>query len=136
MTQLQATTMPEASSGAYIWWFQRNRFVLWDYRKHPLARFRRRRRGRQSKHGRRGGKQNGQIRRWGGMSNSSRTPMSRQKPSAGIIAHGVGVTTMGLLGASSVHRRWYGPKQPAAMISGKRDVSGETEVENRGAKVS
>jgi hypothetical protein len=28
------------------------------------------------------------------------------------------------------------PKQPAAMISGKRDVSGETEVENRGAKVS
>ena len=58
------------------------------------------------------------------------------KPCAGIIAHGVGVTTMRLLGASSVHRRWYGPKQPAAMISGKRDVSGETEVENRGAKVS
>ena len=42
---------------------------------------------------------------------------------------------MGLLGTSSVHRRWYGPKPPAAMISGKRDVSGETEVENRGAKV-
>ena len=56
------------------------------------------------------------------------------KPCAGIIAHGVGVTNMRLLGASSVHRRWYGPKQPAAMISGKLDVSGETEVENRGGK--
>ena len=65
-------------------------------------------------------KQNRQIRLWGGMSNSSRTPMSRQKPSAGIIAHGVGGTTMRLLGASLVHRRWYGPKQPAAMISRKK----------------
>jgi hypothetical protein len=63
-------------------------------------------------------------------------PNVTTKPSACIIAHGVGGTTMRLLGASLVHRRWYGPKQPAAMISGKRDVSGETEVENRGAKVS
>ena len=58
------------------------------------------------------------------------------KLSAGIIAHGVGVTTMCLLGELLAHRRWYEPKPPAAMISGKRDVSGETEVKNRGAKVS
>ncbi len=51
-------------------------------------------------------KQNYQIRRWGGMSNSSRHRWYGTKPSAGIIAHGVGVTTMRLLGASSVHRRW------------------------------
>ena len=43
---------------------------------------------------------------------------------------------MGLLGVSLVHRQWYGPKLPAAMIREKRDVSGETEVENRVAKVS
>ena len=58
------------------------------------------------------------------------------KLSTGIIAHGVGMTLMGLLGASSVHMRWYGPHLLAAMISGKRDVSGETEVKNRGSKVS
>jgi len=81
-------------------------------------------------------KQNHQIRRWGGMSNSSRHRWYGTTPSADIIAHGVGVTTMRLLGASLVHRRWWGPKPPAAMISGKRDVSGETENENRGAKVS
>ena len=51
-------------------------------------------------------KQNHQIRRWGGMSNSSHTQCHDTKPSTGIITHGVGVTTMPLLGASSVHRRW------------------------------
>jgi len=30
--------------------------------------------------------------------------------------------------ASSDHRQWYGLKPPAAMVSRKRDVSGETEV--------
>ena len=69
------------------------------------------------------------------MRHSSRHQWYGTKPSAGIIAHGVGVTTMCLLGASSAHRQWYEPKPPAAMISGKRDVSGETEVKNRGAKV-
>jgi len=49
-------------------------------------------------------KQNHQIRHWGGMSNSSHTQCHDTKPSAGIIAHGVGVTTMPLLGASSAHR--------------------------------
>jgi hypothetical protein len=48
----------------------------------------------------------------------------------------VGVTTLRLLVASSVHRRWYGPKPPAAMVSGKRDVSGETEAKRWGGKVS
>ena len=81
-------------------------------------------------------KQNHQIRRWGGMSNSSRHRWYGTKPSAGIIAHGVGVTTMCLLGALLAHRRWYEPKPPVAMICGKRDVSGETEVKNKGAKVS
>ncbi len=54
------------------------------------------------------------------------------KLSTGIIAHGVGVTPMGLLGVSLVHMQWYGPNSLAAMISGKRDVSGETEVKKRG----
>jgi hypothetical protein len=53
-----------------------------------------------------------------------------------LVSGDVGVTTLRLLGASSVHRRWYGPKPPATMVSGKRDVSGETEAETRGAKVS
>ena len=69
---------------------------------------------------------------WYAYANTCLTP----KPSTGIIAHGVGVTPMGLLGASSVHMQWYGPNSLAATISRKRDVSGETEVENRGAKVS
>ncbi len=38
--------------------------------------------------------------------------------------------------ASLVHRGWYGPKPLIAMVSGKRDVSCETEAEKRGAKVS
>ncbi len=50
-------------------------------------------------------------------------------PTAPIISPNVGVTTMRLLGASSGHRRWYGPKPPATMISGKCDVSWETAVE-------
>jgi len=70
------------------------------------------------------------------MSNSSRTPMSQQKPSAGIIAHGVGGTTMRLLGASPGRRRWYGPKPPIAMIREKRDVSGGTHAEKWAVKVS
>ena len=39
----------------HLRWFRRIRCVLWTYCKHPFARFRRRRRGRQSKHGRRRG---------------------------------------------------------------------------------
>jgi len=53
-----------------------------------------------------------------------------------LVSGDVGVMTLRLLGASSVHRQWYGPKLPAAMVSKKRDVSGETEAETRGAKVS
>jgi hypothetical protein len=41
-----------------------------------------------------------------------------------------------MAGASSGHRRWYGPKPPAAMVSGKPDVSCETEAKRRGGKVS
>jgi hypothetical protein len=48
---------------------------------------------------------------------------------ASIIPPDVGVMTMHLLGASSGHREWYGPKLPATMISGKLDVSCETTVE-------
>ncbi len=56
---------------------------------------------------------------------------------APIIPPDVGVMSMHLLGASSVHRLWYGQKPLAmTMISGKRDVSCETVVKNRGAKVS
>ncbi len=76
------------------------------------------------------------MRCWGGVRHSSRHQWYGTKPSAGIIAHGVGVTPMCLLGASSAHRRWYGPKPPAAMVGGKCDVSGETEVVMRGSKVS
>ncbi len=62
--------------------------------------------------------------------------MGRTNSSAPIIPPDVGGTTVHLLGASSGHRRWYGPKPPATMISGKRDVSCETAVEKRVAKVS
>ena len=81
-------------------------------------------------------KSNRQMRCWGGVRHSSRHQWHGTKPSAGIIAHGVGVTPMRLLVASSDHRRWYGPKPPAAMVGGNRDVSGETEVVMRGSKVS
>ncbi len=70
------------------------------------------------------------------MTNSSRHQWYDTNPSVGIITHGVGVTTLRLHGVSSVHRQWYGPKPPATMVSGKRDVSGETEAKTRGAKVS
>ena len=40
----------------------------------------------------------------------------------------MGVIPAHSAGASSGHRRWYGPKPPAAMVSGKRDVSCETEA--------
>jgi hypothetical protein len=40
----------------------------------------------------------------------------------------VGVIPAHSAGASSGHRRWYGLKPPAAMVSGKRDVSCETEI--------
>jgi hypothetical protein len=53
----------------------------------------------------------------------------------GIIAHGVGVIPAHSAGALLVRRRWYGPKPLIAMVSGKRDVSCETEAEKRGAKV-
>ena len=76
------------------------------------------------------------MRCWGGVRHSSRHQWYGTKPSAVIIAHGVGVTPMRLLGASSAQRRWYGPKPPAAMVGGKCDVSGETEVVMRGSKVS
>jgi hypothetical protein len=57
-------------------------------------------------------------------------------PTALIIPPDVGVMTMRLLGASLGHRRWYGPKPPATMISGKRDVSCKTAAKKRAAKVS
>jgi hypothetical protein len=77
-------------------------------------------------------KSNRQMRCWGGVRHSSRHQWHGAKLSADIIAHGVGVTTLPLLGASSAHRRWYGPNPPAAMVGRKRDVSGETEVVTRG----
>ncbi len=57
-------------------------------------------------------------------------------PTAPIIPPNVEVMTMHLLGASSGHRQWYGPKLPATMISGKHDVSYETAAKKRVAKVS
>jgi hypothetical protein len=39
-------------------------------------------------------------------------------------------------GALSGHRQWYGPKPLIAMVSKKRDVSGETDAEKWVAKVS
>ena len=48
----------------------------------------------------------------------------------------MGVIPAHSAGASSGHRRWYGLKPPAAMVSGKRDVSCETEAKRRGGKVS
>jgi hypothetical protein len=48
----------------------------------------------------------------------------------------VGVISAHSDGASSGHRRWYGLKPPAAMVSGKRDVSCETEAKRMGGKVS
>jgi hypothetical protein len=50
------------------------------------------------------------------------------KPTTPMIPPDVGVPTMRLLGVSSVHRRWYGLKPPATMISRKGDVSCETEA--------
>ncbi len=70
------------------------------------------------------------------MTNSSCPRCYDTKPSVGIIAHGVGVIPAHLAGALSVRRRWYGLKPLIAMVSGKRDVSCETEAEKRGAKVS
>ncbi len=43
---------------------------------------------------------------------------------------------MRLLVALLDHRQWYGAKPPAAMVGGKCDVSGETEVVLRGIKES
>jgi hypothetical protein len=57
-------------------------------------------------------------------------------PAAPIIPPNLGVRMMHLLGASSSHRQWYGPKLPTTMISGKRDVSCETAAKKRAAKVS
>ncbi len=79
-------------------------------------------------------KSNRQMHCWGGVRHSSRHRWYGTKPRAGIIAHGVGVTPMRLLVASSDHRRWYGPKPPAVMVGGKHDVSDETEVVMRGQK--
>ena len=62
--------------------------------------------------------------------------MGTTNPTALIIPPNVGVTTMRLLGASSGHRQWYGPKPPATVISGKRVVSGETRVKIGPVKVS
>ncbi len=62
--------------------------------------------------------------------------MGTTNPTAPIIPPDVGVTTMHLLGASSGHRRWYGPKPLATMISGKCDVSCETAAKKKVAKVS
>jgi hypothetical protein len=50
-------------------WFRRKRFILWTYWRRPVARFPRRRRGRQSEHGQRGGHLGGSttvdlLRRW------------------------------------------------------------------------
>ncbi len=81
-------------------------------------------------------KQNQQMRCWGGGTNSSCPQSYDTKPSVGIIAHGVGVIPAHSAGASSGHRRWYGPKLLIAMVSGIRDVSGETDAEKWVTKVS
>jgi hypothetical protein len=47
----------------------------------------------------------------------------------GIITHGVGMIPAHSAGALSGRRQWYGPKPLIAMVSGKRDVSGETDAE-------
>jgi hypothetical protein len=57
-------------------------------------------------------------------------------PTARIIPPNVGVMTMRLFGASSGHRRWYGQKLPAIMISRKRDAICEIAVKKRAVKVS
>jgi hypothetical protein len=53
----------------------------------------------------------------------------------GIITHGVKMISAHSAGASSGHRQWYGLKPPAAMVSRKHDVSGETDAEKWVAKV-
>ena len=58
------------------------------------------------------------------------------KPSVGIISHGVEVIPAHSAGASSGHRQWYGLKPPAAMVSGNRDVSCETEAKRKGGQAS
>jgi len=90
-----------------------NSSVLWTYCHRPVARFPRRRLGRQSKYGRRGGDLRGSTSNiffaisiganysCGG----GRTP----KPSARVLAHGVGMTSMCWVGVSSRHRQWYRP---------------------------
>jgi hypothetical protein len=90
----------------HIQWFQRNRFILWDYRKHPLALFRRRRRGRQSKHGRRGGKQNRQIRRcvkcivcWSQYLTNAQTARRHHRPWCGGADYAL---TWGVLGPQAM----------------------------------
>jgi hypothetical protein len=75
------------------------------------------------------------MRRWGGGTNSSCPQSYDTKPSVGIIAHGVGVIPAHSAGASSGHRRWYGPKPLIAMVSGKLDLSGETDAEKWVTKV-
>ena len=94
-------------------WFRCNSSVLWTYCHRPVARFPRRRLGRQSKYGRRGGDLRGSTSNiffaisiganysCGG----GRTP----KPSARVLAHGVGMTSMCWVGVSSRHRQWYRP---------------------------
>jgi hypothetical protein len=72
----------------------------------------------------------------GGGTNSSCPRPYDTKPSVNIIAHGVGVIPAHSAGASLGHRRWYGPKPLIAMVSGKRDVSGETDAEKWVTKVS
>ena len=62
--------------------------------------------------------------------------MSRQKPSAGIIAHGVWgddyALTWGVIGPQAMV--WA--ETAGRHDQRKKNVSGETEVENRGAEVS
>ncbi len=58
--------------------------------------------------------------------------MEMTKPTAPMIPPNVGVTMMCSLGALVGHWQWYGPMLLTLMISGKHDVSCETESKKIG----
>jgi hypothetical protein len=64
----------------------------------------------------------------GGVTNSLCPRQYDTKPSAGIIAHGVGMISAHSVGVSLGRRQWYGPKPLTIVVNGKHKASAETEA--------